>query len=428
MKILFLSRWLPAPADNGSKIRILNVLKQLAVQHTITLATFRDAGAPVSTESLEELKAYCAAVRVFPYREFRPRRARAVVGFLSPQPRWLVDTYSPEMAALVSDEARRGGYDLVVASQLPMVPYALAATGTPLLLEELELAAFRDASVADVRGLRRLRGQLMWFKLAAYVRRVLPRFGVCTVVSDNEYAMARSIAPGYTNLEVVPNCVDAASYLGDFGPVDPNTLVFSGALTYGPNADAVRYFVGDVLPLIRRAVPEARLRITGRCDEPDRQWLQDVPGVELTGYVPDIRPVVARSAVAVVPLRAGGGTRLKILEAMALGTPVVSTHKGAEGLRATAERDIVLVDDAREFASRVLDLLRSPSSRTRLGEQGRRLVQTQYNWATRGESIRRAVARAADESLNPGSISDGYTAAPLLRSTQADAASLGDTR
>src|SRR5262249_12193521 len=161
------------------------------------------------------------------------------------------------------------------------------ATGTPLLLEELELAAFRDASVSAVSGVRRLRGQLMWLKLAAYVRHVLPRFGVCTVVSDDEYAMARSIAPGAGNLVVVPNCVDASSYLGDYGPVDPNTLVFSGALTYGPNADAVRYFVGDVLPLIRRVVPEVRLRITGRCDGPESQWLQDVPGVELTGYVLD---------------------------------------------------------------------------------------------------------------------------------------------
>src|SRR5205807_2869775 len=131
------------------------------------------------------------------------------------------------------------------------------------VLEELEVSLFKDALQQATTTRQRVRAMLTWFKLAAYLRRSLPNFRACTVASVREQANVRAIAPDYANVVVVPNAVDVASYRGDFGPVQPVSLVFSGALTYQPNADAVQYLLSEIYPLIRKAQPDAVLRITG---------------------------------------------------------------------------------------------------------------------------------------------------------------------
>jgi glycosyltransferase involved in cell wall biosynthesis len=267
-----------------------------------------------------------------------------------------------------------------------MAPYALALGGVPALLEDLELSIFRD-QLRDASLSRRLHAQLTWFKLSAYLRRILPRFGACTVVSEGERGHVRLAAPGYDRVSIVPNAVDLGTYDGVFGQPRANTAVFSGALTYGPNLDAMQTFVKDIHPLIRRAVPDFQLQITGGTGGIDVADLLQQPGVELTGHLADIRPTVAQSWMSVVPLRLGGGTRLKILEAMALGTPVVSTSKGADGLGVTDRRDILLADEPSVFAARVVELLGSYELRQRIGAGGRRLVESTYDWQLVGQNL-----------------------------------------
>jgi glycosyltransferase involved in cell wall biosynthesis len=224
---------------------------------------------------------------------------------------------------------------------------------------------------------------------------VLPKFAVCTVVSSTEAINVRHAAPQYDRLAVVPNAVDVSEYAGEFGPVEPDTMVFTGSATYAPNLDAARFLVDSVLPLVAEQAPTAQLRITGHIPRDAQRLLAQRPGVVLTGHVPDIRPVVARSAVSVAPIRSGGGTRLKILEAMALGTPVVATLKGAEGLDVRDGHNILLADDAQSFAAAVLHVMRTPTVRAQLAVRGRELVASRYDWTVIGSGLRGLVEAAA---------------------------------
>jgi glycosyltransferase involved in cell wall biosynthesis len=394
MRVLFLSRWFPYPPDNGSRIRAFNILRQLSRAHEVSLVSFAGAHDRVDDESIAVLRDHCRDVRVLPFTDFNPSSLRALAGLLSPRPRLLVDTDSAAMRAAVVDATARRSVDLVVACQLGMLPYALASDGTPAILEELELSLFLDAA-RTARGVRRVRPMLTNLKLRSYLRRALPRLAACTVVSEQERANVARAVPTYNKLAVIPNAVDLSSYAGDFGRPEPGALVFSGALTYHANLDAARYLLGDILPRIVQHAPDAMLRMTGSTAGVDLSALPRHSAAEFTGYVPDIRPVVAQSWAALVPLRLGGGTRLKILEAMALGTPVVSTSKGAEGLDVTDGENILIADSPAEFARRTLDLLRNPELRSRLARGGRRLAADRYDWNQVGHDLRDLVDRAA---------------------------------
>jgi glycosyltransferase involved in cell wall biosynthesis len=380
VRILFLSRWFPYPPDNGSKIRIFNILRQLAGGHELNLFALAGPEDVADSRRSRALQELCARVTVLPHREFRRSSPRALAGFISRQPRFLFDTYQPEVAAAVIEAARSYHPDVVIASQIDMVPYALHIATAPLVLEELELSAYFDAAVGSVRG------KLTMLKLQHYLASVLPRFAACTVASEREYLNLHSILPTYTRATVIPNAVDVAQYRGDFGPVQPSSLVFSGALTYGSNEDAMGYFLREIYPRVRAEVPAAHLRITGSHPVAMARLFAG-PGVELTGHVPDIRPLIARSYVSVVPLRLGGGTRLKILEAMALGTPVVSTGKGAEGLDVSPGEDIALADSPAGFAEAIVRLFASHEDRERLSAAGRRLVRRYYDWPSVGNKL-----------------------------------------
>jgi glycosyltransferase involved in cell wall biosynthesis len=385
MRILFLSRWFPYPADNGSKIRVFNMLRQLSARHEIALLSFYDGAAPPDDAALREVGKYCADGCFLPYQEFRPTSARALYGLLDSRPRYLVDTHNAAMESAAVDGAEQ--CDLVVASQLSMGPYAQAVRGKPALLEELELGSFAemDDETATIRA--RIRSRATLLKLNAYVRRMLPRFTVCTVASEAERANLRRIAPNYRNVEVIPNAVDVPYYDADFGTPCPNTLVFCGALTFRANYDAIHYYLTEIDPALTARVPERTLRVTGSITDVSLAALPPAAGVHYTGYVDDVRPVVAQSWASIVPLRKGGGTRLKILESMALGTPVVSTSKGAEGLDVVDGENILLADEPREFAAKLTRLLQSPELRQRLSAAGRNLVASRYDWCVTGRRL-----------------------------------------
>jgi glycosyltransferase involved in cell wall biosynthesis len=394
MRILFLSRWFPYPADNGSKLRISNLIGQLAVEHEVVLVSFRPPERGIDPETERGPARDCSAVYTAPYPGYRPTSVKALTGLFALQPRSLVAAHSPELSELAARALRQHRCDLVVASQLDMLPYALAQSDVPILLDELEVTVYRDAIDRRRSGKARFRAYLTWFKLGLYLRRVLPGMAACTVVSEQERENVRMIAPSYERVSVIPNAVDLARYAGPHGDPKPNTLVFTGSLNYHPNYEGLRWFLAEAFPRIQQAVPGVRLRVTGSTHGVDRTRLSGGSAVEYTGYVDDIRPVVAESWASVVPIWHGGGTRLKILEAMALGTPVVSTTKGAEGLSVTSGTDILMRDDPDGFARGVSEILRSSELRGRLADGGRRLVRSRYDWQIVGADLR-ALARGA---------------------------------
>jgi glycosyltransferase involved in cell wall biosynthesis len=336
---------------------------------------------------------YCQRVETAPYLPFHPGHTKALMGFLSRWPRSVIDTYSLGMQKLVEQAGRKRAYDLVIASQIDMAPYVLVVPNTPKILEEVELTTLYEQSVKQRSFLRRWRNKLTWWKLSHYVTFLLQTFDGCTVVSEQERRQLLGITPGYAPIGLVPNGVDVAHPPVDFGPPEADTLIYSGALTYRANFDAVEFFLREIFPLIQAERPQVKLVITGALEDVPLHRLPRSEGVVFSGYLDDIRPTVARRWVNVVPLRVGGGTRLKILESLALGTPVVATSKGAEGLDLIPEKEILIADEPADFATAVLRLLQNPTLRETLSRNGRRAVATRYDWQTIGQQFNDFIER-----------------------------------
>ncbi|GAB4524235.1 MAG: glycosyltransferase family 4 protein [Anaerolineales bacterium] len=383
--LLFLSRWFPYPPHNGSRIRVYNLLKALRGHYRVTLIAFAEE--KVRPEAMEVMQALCEQVEIIPYRPFQPQRLRALLGFFAPRPRFLVDTYRPEITQRMRTLHAQRQYALVLGSQIDMLPYLERVNGTPAVLEELEISTPYDAWRHATHPLDRMRRRLTWMKLCLYLQRVLPHLQACTSVSDVERERIQRVVPAAPPIEVVPNGVDTRHYQGDFAPPEEDALIYNGALTYQANFDAMAYFLREIYPLVRARRPKAHLRITGKTMGVPVERLPLDEGVTLTGYLEDIRPAVARAWVTVVPLRVGGGTRLKILESLALGTPVVSTSKGAEGLDLEDGKHLLIADNPQDFSAAVLRLLEDPELRARLAAQGRARVRQHYDWAQIGEQL-----------------------------------------
>jgi len=378
MRVLFLSRWFPYPIENGAKIRIYNLLKGLGTQHSVDLVSFyegEEVGA--GTEFLREI---LGEVKVVRYHPFRPTSLKSLAGFMARQPRSVIDTYHPEFSAQVDELTSKNHYDLVIASEIDMGIYGLKIKDAKKVLEELEVTKILVPYRKEANLLKKLRTGLTWWKLSGYVRRLLKEYDGCTVVSEQEKQALGAISPDMKPA-VIPNGVDCAYYRQECeSEPDPDTLIFNGSITYAVNFQAVAYFIEHILPLIQAKRPQARLLITGKVTQALIQALPPNEGVVLTGFLEDIRPALFRTWANIVPLTIGGGTRLKILEAMAAGLPVISTTIGAEGLEVEPGKDILLADRPEEFAKAVLQVLGDPALRKQLAQNGRKVVETRYDW------------------------------------------------
>jgi polysaccharide biosynthesis protein PslH len=371
MKILFLSRWFPFPADNGSKLRIFHLLQGLASRHDVYLLSFADDPMNANTKELER---FCHVISVVAWREFQPNRLRALLGFFYAKPRSLIDTYSAEMEAAIRQALSEEAFNLVILSQWQMAAYRHLVNKVPVLFEEIEVGVLYEQS-QKTSGLARMRASLTWHKHWRYLAGML-KGETCTVVSEKERSLLASLVSD-SDIHVIPNAVSVQSYEYVHEVPEPDTMIFMGSFRYRPNYDAMIWFTEFVLPLIQVQIPHVRLTITG---DPAGLPLPAYQGVVQTGFVDDLYPLIARSWVSVVPLLVGGGTRLKILEAMALGTPVVSTSKGAEGLDAQPGKHLLIADTPEEFARQTITLLRDADLRERLAADALQLVREEYDW------------------------------------------------
>lgn len=394
MRILFLSRWWPYPPNNGSKLRVYNLLRALATQHDISLIAFADA--PPTGSDLAELRKWCSSVEAVPWRAFRPGSLRARLAFVSSTPRALVDTFSDEMRRQVAAALASRRPDVIIASQLATAAYAPFFGGGPALLEELELGVQYGQFAGAPNAFRRMRYGLTWLKLRRFLARLLPLFRACTVASEHERRLLQLAAPTYAAIEVLPNFVN----LNDYREVQPEPagerLVFTGWMDYFANRDAIEWFLRDVFPLVRAQRPSVEVCITGGNAA---AGLPSMPHVTYLGLVDDIRPVIAGSCVSLAPIRVGGGTRLKVLEAMALNTPVVATTKGAEGLEVLDGEHLLIADDAPRFAAQVLRLLDDRALRARLARNAHRLVEEKYDSPVAARHLNTLLDRIAGHAL-----------------------------
>jgi len=375
-RILFLSCWFPYPPDNGSKLRISNLLQGLASKHEITLVSFVERGS--SNLDVATAHAICHDIYTVPVKPFDPENRRARLGFLSPTPRSIIDTYSPEMGQCVRQILATEKYDLIIASQLGTAVYASCFGDTPALFEEVEVGLMYEQFAKAKTFSSRIRHGLTWVKHRRYLARLLRYFRACTVVSDQERQLLQQCAPAYPAIKVIPNCIHLKDYSDVRVPVQANTLIYTGSFRYFANYEAMVWFLRKVFPRIQAQIPDVRLTITG---DHANLPLPVAQNVNLTGFVEDVRPWIASAAVSLAPLQQGGGTRLKILEAMALRSPVVATSKGAEGLAARHNEHLLIADSPEVFAQEIIRLLREPQLRQRLADNAYQFVRENYDWA-----------------------------------------------
>jgi len=332
LRILFLSTWFPFPPDNGSKLRVYHLLAALAKRHEVTLASF--AFYTAQPKQADELRTWCRNIRTVPVNPFEVNRASTLSTFLSPDP--VTCRPVPSMSRLVDDVFGAQHFDVVIASTEMMAVYAQQAPpATARVLEEHNAMSrwAYERYMQTGNPVQRARRWVSWRKSRRHEARLFPRFDLITMVSEADRRAALHVVDGHrVRVEVVPNGVDCIHNQPSLTAPRPGALVYNGSLTYSANYDAVQWFLAEIYPRIKEHRPDVSLAVTGSTKGVDTAALALDDSVTLTGYVEDVRIPVAEAAACVIPIRQGGGTRLKILEAMALGTPVVATRKGAEGL------------------------------------------------------------------------------------------------
>jgi sugar transferase (PEP-CTERM/EpsH1 system associated) len=389
MRLLLLAPYPPYPPRSGGALRVYNLLRGLAQRHEVWCLSFAPDAAAV--QALAPLREHChlATVQGPP-----PRRLlrRAWTTLAHPLPDLVLRNAAPAYAAALRRLLHTGYFDVVQAESIEMAPYGLLAAGRArLVLDEFnaEYVLQRRAALSDMRRLLRQPrtwlaapySLVQWRKLAGYERRVLRHYDhVLAVSEEDRRALLR--LERRAQVAIVPNGVDTDVFAP--GAVaetaQPGCIVFTGTLDYRPNVDAALWFVREVLPLIRAQQPAARLLLVGRSPSPAVRALHDGAAVRVLPDVPDVRPFIAGAAVYVVPMRIGGGVRLKLLEALAMQAAVVSTQMGAEGLPdLRGDEHLLLADTPRAFAAAVLRLLDDAALRQRLGAAGRTLAQ-RYDW------------------------------------------------
>lgn len=380
MKLLFISPWYPDPPDNGAKIRITNLLSVLCSQYEVSLvAAHQPSSLPAAVPASPLSK--CQKVIAIPWTPQPVRGLPRLLSFVWAKPDWVFFIPNPAMYAAISQAVQNEQFDLVISYELSTVGYFPAHRPLPLILEDVELGGYL-VNKEQTSFLGQMRRRLFLWKLQRALQAVKDSVSAYTVPSATEAAHLQKLLPDAAPVEIVPNCLDGMQYDDIVATAQPATLIFTGALTFRANYDAVVYFLREIYPLIKQEIPAVRLVITGRHDGIVLPIAEQDESVQLLGFVEDVRPHIAGSWVAIVPLLTGGGTRFKILEAMALGTPVVSTSKGAEGLIAQTGRHLLIADTSPAFATAVVQLCRDQALRERLSIASKQLVAEEYTWQT----------------------------------------------
>ena len=411
MRILWLKSDLLLPLDKGGRLRTWHLMRHLARRHEITYLAFVDPETPA--EHIAGMREVAARVETVVRRD--PRKGSfsfyldAAAHLLDPLPyavgKYRSREYRQRLEALLGadrPEARRDEqpFDLVVCDFL--VPAVNLPTRLPcasvLFTHNVEAEIWRRHAENKRGVLGRALYSTQYRRMLRFERNVLARFDGVLAVSDADQRTFARLYPGAVHrpIHVVPTGVDVRFF--DAAQSDPASrkIVFTGSMDWLPNEDAMLYFCRDILPIIRAEEPDIELAIVGRAPTPEVRRLAAASGVRVTGTVDDVRPFVKEAAVYVVPLRIGGGTRLKIFEAMAMGKAIVSTSVGAEGLPVANGDHLLLADEPRAFARSVVRLLRDVPRRRQLEAAARALVVARYDWAAVSGELEQALLRIAD--------------------------------
>jgi glycosyltransferase involved in cell wall biosynthesis len=411
MRILWVKADKLLPVQNGGNIRTFHVLRDLSARHELTFYSYY-GGAPDPDYERELQRQLPGAVAVCTGKRELSGAARGLdyLGHLSAQPPYAVSRFAhAKVQKQLQTWFRERRFDVAVCDFLDAAVNFPGSLSIPSVLfqHNVESEIWRRHAATAGNPAKKMIYRMEFRKMLRYERAAVCKFQHVIAVSDSDRSLMTRWVDG-DRVTVVPTGVDLAQYRPDPANSDPNPLdasapliTFVGAMDWEPNVDGVEYFCMEVWPLIKAEVPRARFRIVGR--NPDRRvqkWaspsMNGEGSIEVTGRVPSVVEYLRQSAVVIVPLRIGGGTRLKIYEAMATAKAVVSTTVGAEGLDVHHGRDIILADDPRSFAQAVIMLLRDPELRRRY-EKAAAETAARYDWPAIGQRFSEVLQSVAEK-------------------------------
>lgn len=387
MRLLWFSHFVPFPPKGGAHQRSFNLIRHASSSHEISLVAFnlQQESRERLAEHSRELKKYCDNVEFWEL-PVQWRCARWWAGLaLSPlfrDPYGCRALWSRQLAARWQQIIHRHQGALVHFDSIDLGLYARTVNGCRTVLNHhnCESAMTYRRAQRESNPIKKAYLRLLARQLARLEQVLCHRFDVNTAVCELDARQLRAGNPK-AHIHVVENGTDTEYFAPTRDPVEPMSLIFAGTMNWYPNVSAVRFFVREIWPLIKQRCPNVRLYLAG--NSPSRsliRWLEQDPKIVLVASPDDIRPWLARAAVFVCPILDGGGTRLKILDALAMGKPVVTTTIASEGLRVRHEEHILAADAPRDFAREVLRALQDERLRNRLGAAGRALVERYYTW------------------------------------------------
>jgi glycosyltransferase involved in cell wall biosynthesis len=398
MKILIVTTKSPYPLFEGRALRTYNLIKQAALHHEIHLLSFVQT--PEDLEGIEHMRSICKVVE---YEKLYFDGAKtqilqdAICELFSRAPLPVVKYRTAGMRAKMRKLMQTHQYDLVHLDMLHLADYMDLCGNTPVALIEhnVEHVILDRRADNETRPLHRAYLRYQAAKLKSYEGRACQRAQHVVAVSELDAQQLRDLGPG-ARVTSVPNGVDTEYFRTSQTPRKPTSLVFVGGFTWFPNLDAITYFCEDILPKLLKTIPDIQLTVIGK--QPDTPVAQEIakhPNVTLAGLVEDIRPDVDAAAAYIVPLRIGGGTRLKILDALSMSKAIISTSVGCEGLDVEDGKTIVIADTPDAFVQAIVKVLADPAWADTIGQQGRQLVESRYDWAAVAKTLMAVYADTA---------------------------------
>ena len=415
MKILWLKSDFLYPADTGGKIRSYNILRQLAGDHEVSYLCLTDE--TPSPEALDHLRSFCKYVDYIPFkpeRKFSPEFYLAVFRNLFSLRPYVINKYKNSR---ITDEIKKrvaaGEVDILLCDFLEMSVNLADITGVPMVLfqHNVETEIWRRHFETSENPLNKGYLYIDYQRFFKYEKMACGWFDDVLVVSESDGRLLRE-KYNVKHTTIIPTGVDTEYFKPNPDLIEPKTIAFVGSMDWLPNQDAVDYFIGDIYPKIKAKAADVRFYIVGRRPpEKIMNLARQDSSITVTGTVDDIRPYVDKARVYIVPIRIGGGTRIKIYEALAQKKAIISTAIGAEGLPLEDGKHIIIADDPDRFADAVLRLLDDDDLNTRIGENGYSLVNEKYSW----EKVAGNISRALQEVVNlrRGKVAVGGSAGEL---------------
>ncbi len=389
MKILVIDEEFPFPLNTGKRLRTYNLIRVLALENEVSYLAYSEPDTDaVSFMKKNNITPVCVPP-VDRTQQGLKFYWRLFTNLFSPYPYIVTSHFSQHFQKQLNTLLQQDKYDIVLCEWTPYAIFIkdISHAKKIVVAHNIETSIWRRYEQNEKNPIRRFYISIQRAKVDRFEQSAFKWADGATAVSQNEADIISGWGVPYP-VAVVDNGVDLTYFCSSSNePTKSNSLVFTGSMDWRPNQDAMLYFTEQILPLVQKEVPDISITMVGRKPPREIEELAKDSHITVTGTVDDVRPYIAEASVYIVPLRIGGGSRLKILEAMAMGKAVISTSIGAEGLRVTDGEHLLIRDGEQAFTEGIISLLHNTDMRNRLGQAGRQLVEREYGWESIGQRL-----------------------------------------